>query len=501
MAMRQITRLFSTRIPREGKNQNSANMNLNTRVPFFMKERNIFLTALTLLVFMVSGARAQEKPATQPEKLWSLEQCVDYALKNNLTVQQSYLTVKSAKSDLLQSKLNFLPAVNAGGTEYSNWGRAVDMATYQYSNQKITQFNLSVNGNFTLFNGLQNVNRLRMQEFNYLAAKYNSDEIKDNISLNIAAAYLQILYNIEQVNNAKRQLASTQDQINLTKKEVEVGKVARGNLLDIEAQGASDQVNVVKAQNTLMLAYLDLMQLLDLKSNTKFDIQKPNLVITHRPNLLPIENIYNTAVGIMPEIKNAEYNVKSAGAALAVSRGQRSPTLSLVSSYGNNYSSQIKKNNEVISFGQQMKDNYNIALGFNIQIPIFNRFSVGTAIAKSRISLENAKLNLALQKNNLRKNIETAYTDALASYQTYEASLKSVASLKESFKYAQEKFNVGLINSTDYTQAKNNYYNAESTLTSAKYDYIFKTKILDFYLGRSLSLKDIAAPADGSQQK
>lgn len=196
----------------------------------------------------------------------------------------------------------------------------------------------------------------------------------------------------------------------------------------------------------------------------------------------------------MPEIKYAEYNVKSAGAALAVSRGQRSPALSLVSSYGNNYSSQIKTNNEITPFGQQMRENYNIAFGFNLQIPIFNRFSVGTAIAKSKISLENANLNLAIQKNNLRKSIEQAYTDALASYQTYEASLKSVESLKEAFKYAQEKFNVGLLNSTDFTQAKNNYYNAESTLTSAKYDYIFKTKLLDFYLGRSLSLKDIATP-------
>ncbi len=497
--MRQVTRLFSTRVPQEGKNQIAGNMNRNKRV----SGRNIFLTGLVLLIFMVSGASAQEKPATKPEKLWSLQDCVDYALKNNLTVQQSYLSVKSAKIDFLQSKLNFLPSFSANGSQSSNWGRSVDRATYQYSNQKNSQFYMSVNGNLTLFNGLQNVNELRLQEFNYLASKYNSDEIKDNISLNIAAAYLQILYNIEQVNNAKRQLATTEDQINLTKKEVEYGKVARGNLLDVEAQGASDQVNLVKAQNTLMLAYLDLMQLLDLKSNTKFDIQKPNLVITHRPSLLPIENIYNKALGIMPEIKNAEYVVKSAGASLAMSRGQRSPTLSLFSSYGNNYSTLIKMSNDPTNpgytvtkpFGDQFRENYNYSLGFSLSVPIFNRFAVGNAIAKSKISLEKARLNLSQQKNTLRKSIEQAYTDALASYQTYEASLKSVASLKEAFTYAQEKFNLGMLNSTDYTQAKNNYYNAESTLTSAKYDYIFKTKLLDFYLGRSLSLSDIATPA------
>lgn len=503
--MRRIIKLFSTRVLVEGKKQISGNTNRNTSRGYFrMKSENIFLAGLVALTLMVSGASAQDTSALKPKKLWSLEDCINYAFKNNITVKQSYLSVRSSKIDYLQSKLNFLPSFNASGNEYSNWGRAVDMATYQYSNKKINQFNMSLNGSFMLFNGFQNVNKLRLQEFAYLASKYNSDEIKNNIGLNIAAAYLQILYNIEQVNNARRLLESTQDQINLTKKEVEVGKLAKGNLLDIEAQGASDQVNLVKAQNTLMLAYLDLMQMLDLKSTTPFDIQKPNLTITQKPNFLPIAFIYNTALGIMPEIKNAEYNVKAAGASLAISRGQRSPSLRLVSSYGNNFSTQIKQSNVVTDpnynittpFWQQMRENYNVSLGFTLSIPIFNGYQVGNAITKSKINLENSQLNLDLQKNNLRKSIEQAYTDALASYQTYKASLKSVESLKESFKYATEKFNVGLLSSTDYTLAKNNYYNAESTLTSAKYDYIFKSKILDFYLGRSINLNDIAAPAD-----
>lgn len=497
--MRQITKLFSTNVPLKG-----AGLKMSTgRGSFFMNGKNLFLVLFVSLLLMISGATVHAQTKTEPKKLWTLEDCIHYALKNNITVKQSYLTVKSSKVDLLQSKLNFLPTFNANGNQSTNWGRALDYSTYQYSNstKKSNQFHMSVSGNFTLFNGLQNENNLRMQEFSYLASKYNSDEIKDNISLNIAAAYLQILYNIETVNNAKRQLESTQDQINLTEKEVEVGKVARGNLLDIEAQGASDKVNLVKAQNQLMLAYLDLMQLLDLKSNTSFDIQKPEFKITRKPSLLPILTIYNTAVGIMPQIKNAEYNVKIAGASLALTRGQRSPTLSLFSQYGNNYSDQTKNatTNKTVPFWQQMHDHYSIGLGFSLSIPILNHFQVSTAITKSKISLQQAKLSLENQKNTLRKNIETAYTDALASYQTYEASLKSVESLKESFKYAKEKFNVGLMSSTDYTLAKNNYFNAESTLTSAKYDYIFKTKILDFYLGRSLSLKDIATPANGTK--
>ncbi len=490
--MRRIIKLFSTRVPIDGKKQISENTNGNTgRVSFRMKSGNIFLTGLVALILMVSAASAQNKSAVEPNKLWSLEDCINYALKNNITIKQSYLTVKSSKADLLQSKLNFLPSFNASTNQSNTWGRAINHYTNQYTTQKSNQYYASVNGNITLFSGFQNVNKLRLEEFNYLASKYSSDEIKDNISLNIAAAYLQILYNIETVNNAKRQLESTQDQINLTRKEVEVGKVARGNLLDIEAQGASDKVNLVKAQNQLMLARLDLMQLLDLKSSTPFDIQKPTFNITHKPNLLPIIIIYNTAVGIMPQIKNAEYNVKVAGASLAMTRGQRSPSLSFYSSYSNQYLPQLNT-----PLGQQIRQNYSYGLGFSLSIPILNHFQVSTAITKSKISLQQAKLTLENQKNTLRKNIETAYTDALASYQTYEASLKSVESLKESFKYAKEKFNVGLMSSTDYTLAKNNYFNAESTLTSAKYDYIFKTKILDFYLGRSLNLNDIAASAN-----
>jgi len=327
-------------------------------------------------------------------------------------------------------------------------------------------------------------------------------EVRDNIALNIAASYLQILYNIEQVHNAQRQVEISKKQIERTKKETMAGTVARGNLLDIEAQGANDQVNLVKTQNKLMLSYLDLMQLLDIKGDTVFDIEKPNLIIAQRPSLLPVQTIYDRALAIRPEIKSAQYSVKAADRALALAKGQRSPTLSLNSSYGNNYSDQIRVSNnptdpgfnETKPFWDQLKDNRNITLGFRLSIPILNGFQVSTHIKQSKISLENANLNLKIEKNNLRKSIEQAYADALAAYQTYIAREKSVVSLKESFKYAQEKMNVGMLSSTDYDIAKVKLFNAESDIIAAKYDYIFKTKILDFYLGRSLTLKDITKP-------
>lgn len=459
-----------------------------------MKKKIIFLLPLFAFLFIGVSLTAQQE--------WSLEKCINYAYENNLQIKQSKLNAESSKESLLQSKLGFLPSFNASISQNTGWGRSIDMATYRYTNKRSSQAYGSVNANLTLFNGLQNVNNMRQKEFEYLAKKYNSDKIRDNIALNIAASYLQILFNIEQVHIAKRQVEISNKQIERTKKEAAAGTVARGNLLDIEAQGANDQVNLVTAQNKLMLAYLDLMQLLDIKGNTAFDIEKPNLIITQRPDLLPIQSIYNHALGIRPEIKSAEYSVKAADRALAMAKGQRSPTLSLNSSYGNNYSDQIRVSNnpldpgfkETKPFWAQLNDNRSITLGFRLTIPILNGFQVSTNIKQSKISLENADLNLEIQKNNLRKSIEQAYTDALASYQTYVAREKSLISLKESFKYAQEKLNVGMLSSTDYDVAKVKLFNAESDIIAAKYDYIFKTKILDFYLGRSLSLKDIIKP-------
>lgn len=457
-----------------------------------MKKSLLFIP---FMVFLFFGLQAV---AQQP---WSLEKCINYAFENNLQIKQSRLSTESSKEDLLQSKLNFLPSFNASLSQNTGWGRSIDLATYRYTNKRTSQAYGSLNASLTLFNGLQNVNNLRQREFEYLAKKYNSEKVRDNIALNIAAAYLQILYNIEQVKNAKRQVEISEKQIDRTKKQVEAGTVARGNLLDIEAQGANDKVNLVNAQNKLMLAYLDLMQILDIKGTAKFDIEKPNLQIVHKPDLLPIQSIYDRALQIRPEIKSAEYSVKAANRALMSAKGRRSPTLSLNSSYGNNYSDQIRVSNnpldpgfnETKPFWDQLRDNRNVTLGFRLSIPILNGFQVSTYIKQSKISLENANLNLEIEKNNLRKSIEQAYADALAAYQAYIARQKSLVSLRESFKYAQEKFDVGMVSSTDFDIAKVKLYNAESDMLAAKYDYIFKTKILDFYLGRSLTLKDMVS--------
>lgn len=431
------------------------------------------------------------------QELWSLEKCIDYAFEHNLTIKQSQLDVLIADQDLLQSKLNMVPSLNASVGQNFGWGRSPDPSTNLYVTQQSNQTFFGVNTDVTLFQGLQQINNTRQKNFEYLAQKYDSDKIRNDISLNIALGYLTILFNLELVNNAQRQVDISKDQMSRTEKQVDAGAVARGSLYDIQAQAASDDANLVSTKNTLLLAYLDLMQLLDMEASKEFDIEKPNLEITGTPTLLPPQMIFNKAMEIMPEIKSAEYRVEGAERSLARAKGYNSPRLYAQGNYGTNYSDRIRTdptdlNSQTIPFDQQFTDNRNGALYIGLAIPIFNGFQVSSNVKKSRLYVESAQLNYQNQKNILRKNIEQSYADAVAAYQTYVARNKSVESFKESFKYTEEKFNVGMVNSTDYNVSKIQLSTAESDLAASKFDYIFKVKILDFYLGRSLSLNDIA---------
>jgi len=447
-----------------------------------------------IVIFLISALYGQS------QHLWSLEECITYAFENNLQIKQSELGVKSREADYLQKKLNFAPSLNTGYTYNFGWGRSLDQATYNFVNQETQQGYFNLNSSFTLFGGLQKINTLRQTQFDLLAQKYDYEKIRNDISLNIAAAYLQILFNIELVKNSQAQVFITKLQVDRTAKQVEAGTVAKGNLLDIEAQQATEEANLVNAKNRLDLAYLDLMQLLELKAGDSFDIQKPELKVELKSEqLLPPKAIYDKAVTIMPQIKGAELRLKSAKKSLALSKGSRLPTLTMNGGYGTNYSDQIKKSYDPTSpdFGlkksywDQWADNRNFTLDFRLSIPIFNGYQASTRVKQAKINYENINLNLVMEKNRLRKNIEQAYADAKAAYQTFLARKKQLEALKESFKYTEEKFNVGMVNATDYNLSKIQLAKAESDLAAAKYDYIFKTRILRFYLGSPISLKDV----------
>ncbi|MFL5765154.1 MAG: TolC family protein [Bacteroidia bacterium] len=474
-----------------------------------------YLPVLLILVFGAFTSEAQTTSAASGPM--TLEQCIDYALKNNIQIKQSELSSELSKVTLTQSEGNLLPSVNGNLSHSYNIGRTVDRFTNQFADAQVLSQNFGVSTDINLFSGFQNINTIQQNKFSYLASKYDVDKIRNDVSLNIATAYLQILYSIDAVSNAQNQAGITEAQVNRTKLLVEAGSSAKGTLLDIQSQLAAEELTLTTAQNQLDIAYLNLAQLLNMASTEGLAIVKPELTVGTESSLsVTATQIYNTAVGNLPEMKSAEYHVKSAEKSVDVAWGGLSPKLSFSASYGTGYSGASKRlvgsptfsgfgqtqyftsagdsvytplfntNYETIPFMDQYKDNVNKSFGFYLQVPIFNRLQVKTSIDRARIQKLNAELTVESTKLQIQKNVQQAYADASAGLKKYNAAQKASEAAEESFRYTEQKFDVGMLNTNDYNTSKNKLIKAQSDLLQAKYEYIFKTKVLDFYQGKPL---------------
>jgi outer membrane protein len=427
------------------------------------------------------------------QKEWSLEECIKYAIDNNIQIKQQALQTRYQENTLAQSKLNLLPTLNGQATHNYSFGRALDETTYEFTqNQNIQSNSFYAGGSLNLFNGLQNFNTIRKNQNQLLASELDLQKIKDNISLNIALAYLQILLNNELVSTTDNQLQITKQQIEKTRKMFVAGSVAKGNLLQIESQAASEELQLITLQNQLDISYLTLTQMLELKTPEGFRINTPdisldtNSIITGR-----VDEIFAQAQGIRPEIKSAELNLSVSEYDLKIAKGGRSPRLTMNHSFNTRYSDiavKLSAPTEKYGFSDQLNDNINYGLGFSLNIPILNGWQVNKNISNSKINIENYRYSLESEKKQLYKNIQQAYADAVASLKKYSASRKAVASMEESFRYTDQKFNMGMVTPVDYNAAKTQLLNAQSDMSQAKYEFIFKTKVLDFYKGLPLSL-------------
>ena len=458
---------------------------------------------------------------SEAQRKWSLEECINYALENNIQIKQSKLNAETDKITLLQSKLGVLPSLNGSGSYNSSWGRSIDPTSNAYEIGQTQNVALSLSSSVYLFNGFQKINTIKQSESNYQATKYDVEKMKNDIALKIAQDYMQILLNQEQVEVSKNQTAINKMQIERIKKLVDAGSLAKGNLLDIQAQDALEESNLVAAQNQLDLSYLDLTQLLDLKSTDDFDIIKPDITMGADVAAIPINQIFTYSKTVMPEIKSAELRLNSSYNGLAIARGARYPSLTLMGYYGSNYVAnfydyshytitpagtaltpyQVVGTNQAIyetlynvqyqrmTLKDQLDNNLSKSLQLSLTIPIFNGYQVSAAVSKAKINTLNAEYNLQLQNIQLYKNIEQAATDANGALKSYYASQKAVDSYKEAFTYTEEKFNVGMVNTIDYNDAKNKLIKAESDMLRAKYTYEFKKVILNFYQGNPLTLK------------
>jgi outer membrane protein len=449
-------------------------------------KRMYSLIAAALMLVVFTGARAQEK--------WSLQKCIDYALQNNIQIKQQALNSDYYNNQLGQAKFNRLPNLNAGLQNNMNYGRTIGRDnTYLDVNSNSTSGSLS--SNITLWNGFILSNSIKMAEMDLRASLEEMQKAKDDIMLNIAASYLEILFAEELLIVSEDLLKITQLQIDRTGKLVEAGSLAKGSLLEIEAQFAREELNVVNAQNRLQLAYLSLYQFLELPSTESFQIEKPVLPeIGANMTMLNTMDVFKNAVEIRPAVKGAEFKLESARQQLQIAKGNKMPTLSFGGNYYNFYNNKYYYpappygSGGKILFKDQLKSNPRYGFGASLNIPIFNRYMARTGVNNAQIQLENSELQLQSTKNLLRKDIEQAYTNALAAFKRYVANQKAVVSSKEAFRYTEEKFNVGMINSVEYNQTKNNLTKAQSDLFQAKYEYIFRTKILDFYNGQPIEL-------------
>jgi len=468
-----------------------------------------FIVVLFFLLCINGNLKAQEK--------WSLQQCIEHALKNNIQVRQADLSTKQAQINLLQGKANLLPNINGQFQNVYNVGRTIDRFTNQFANATVQSMNLFVGGQLTLFNGFQNYNTIKQGELNLDAAKSDADQTRNDISLNVANAYLQVLLAKEIVINTEKQLQISAQQVDRTKKLVDAGALPRGNLLQAEAQTATEELNVVNAKNTLDIAKLTLAQLLEINDARSFDIVSPE-VPEPTVSLVSIDPsaIYAKAVSTQPFIKSAEWRLRSAERGLKISRGAGIPSLQLSGSIGTGYSglsqrvigtnsptlvpigvtengipvytSVSQPITELTPLGEQFNDNVNKSYGISLSIPIFNNLQVHNSNELAKIRLQQADLNLQQSKRQLQKSVEQAYTDAMAALKRYDASKKNVNALQENFNYAQQRFDAGVMNSFEYNDNKTRLARAESDLLQAKYEFTFRLKVLDFYLGRPITL-------------
>jgi outer membrane protein len=424
------------------------------------------------------------------QKQWTLQECIQYALDNNIQIKRQELLTKVDQKEYQQSKYNMLPSIGANGDHTWSSGRSfnTNTGTIFTGNNMSDQF--TVYGNITLFSGFQVKNTIVQNKFILEKSLQDYQKAKNDICLQIATVFLQILFNQEALAIAESQLQVTTLQVEKTGRLVDAGNKPKGELFQIQAQEANEKYNVINAKNNLNISYLTLVQMLELQSTEGFSVSRPDSISINNTNVLSsVNDIYTIAESNFPEIKSADLNLKSSEKGLDISRGEFYPKLTMSAGYNANYSQNLKKqNNESYPFFEQVSDNNNKYLSFGLNIPIFSKFQTRTNVSKAKIRVLDAQYNLNQSKKELYQEIQKAHADASAAFERYNAANEAVVFNEESFKYVQQKYDLGIVNSVDYNIAKSDLIRAKSNFIQAKYEYVFKLKVLDFYKGLPIVL-------------
>lgn len=429
--------------------------------------------------------------SNEPVKTWSLEECIRYAIEHNIDLKQRQLDHDNKKVELHTSKYSWLPDLNANIGQNFDFGRSPSK-TGVIVDQNSANSSASISLSMPIFDGFKIPNDIAAKRLNLQAAVENLNKAKEDLSINIASYYLQVLYNKEMAKIAELQLALSQEQITKTEAMVKAGKVPLSQLYDIKAQAANDEVSLTEARNNVKLALLDLAQSLELeRSGTEFDIVTPatdNAVNTYMSSIIPPDDIYQQAVTFKPQIKEQEYLLESMKKQLKVAQSYYYPKLNFGASYSNGYYHYYTGDVEMPAFSDQLAQNGRKTIGFSLSIPLFNRFQVRNSVRQARIGIHNQELMMENTKKTLYKEIQQAYYNATAAQEKYLASDKSVRASEEAFKYAEDRYNAGKSTVFEFNEAKTKYAKSLAEQAQSKYEFIFRTKILDFYNGTPLKL-------------
>ena len=462
---------------------------------------------------------AQTGDSTATRTVWTLRECVDYALANNLQVKRSELNLELSSIDKRQAKLALLPSANAFASYGFNWGRGIDPVTNQFiSSQRNGYTSLGASGDVDLFNGFRLQNTIKQTSAEFDASEEDLSKTRNDVTLNVISLFINVVFNKELLANARLQLASSQQQYERTQKLVAAGSLPRSNELNLDAQVATNELNVINQENALNLSLLQLQQALQIPANDSFDVEVPEITAEDLVLEQSREEIFQIAKGTMPEIRSSKLRIESSNYGVKASRGNLYPRLNVSGSINSNYSSAsatrfvpdggfdsfetgyfVEGTNapvyglqptgsfrEIYGFNDQVKDNLYKSVSMTLSIPLFNNFNARASVQRAMISNEQAKINAREVENTLRQTVETSFNNAIAASKSYNSSLRQVDAREEAYRMAKQRFDIGAANYLEYQVAENDLFQARTDLSRGKYEFIFRKKVLDFYLGNPL---------------
>ncbi len=450
--------------------------------------QNIKLTFLTLFAFLNASVVLGQT------KKWTLEECVNHAVQNNISIKQTELDKQLADITRKDAIGRFLPSINAQASHSWNIGLNQNITTGLLENQTTQFTSAGLNAGIDIYKGLQNQNQFRKANLSRIASQYQLTKIQEDVSLNVVNAYLQILFNKENLKVQTEQLSYDNKQYERTNELVEAGMIPRGDLLDVKATVAADNQRLIVAENALLISKLSLAQLLQLDNFQEFDIVEADVTTQESAILLQEPKvILDKAKETRVDLKIAQTNVQIAEKDVSISRGAYQPTLQGFYSFSTraSYSDRIvfDSNGFPVGIGKplpvfdQFSNNKGHSYGLSLNVPILNGFSARNNVFRSKIALERSKIALEQQELDLERTVFTAYTDTKGAQKSHEAAVTTFEARQNALNYAKERYEVGLMNVFDYNQAQTMFVNAQSEVLRTKYDYIFRTKILEFYFG------------------